>query len=231
MILIFSAATAWPQDDDASKAQTAEAMKHLGKWVWDKRTYDKQTVHFWNSFVIPRDAVVTNAVLYVTVDNGYRLLLDGREIGRGSDWKTLTEYDVKYLLQPGEHVLAVEAFNDRLAGGLMFGMQIKMVNRKPIEIFSDESWKIIPPEEGNWETVKHPSANWASAIVVGKIGEAPWQPWPYAVASVPPLRPVMLRFWQTWWFQITLLSALGTVVLICLWLLTQLAAQSKAQRL
>ena len=231
MVLIFSATMAWPQDDDASKAQTAEALKHLGRWVWSQRTYDKQTVHFWNSLVIPRDAVVTNAILYVTVDNGYRLLLDGREIGRGSDWKTITEYDLKWLLSPGEHVFTVEAFNDRLAGGLIFGMQVEMANRKPIEISSDESWKIIPPEEENWENIKHPPANWASAIVVGKMGERPWIPWPMAVAAVPPLRPVTLHFWQTLWFQITLLSALGIVMLICLWLLTQLAAQSKAQRL
>jgi signal transduction histidine kinase len=231
MILIFSAATALPQDDDASKAQIAEATNHLGKWVWDQRTYDKQTVHFWNSFVIPRGAVVSNAVLYITADNSYQLLLDGREIGRGSDWKTLTEYDLKYLLPPGEHVLAVEAFNDRLAGGLMFGMQIDMAGGKAIEMFSDDSWKIIPPEEKDWENIRHPPANWASAVVVGGVGEAPWTPWPYAVASVPPLQPLTVHFWQTLWFQITLLSALGTVVLICLWLLAQLAAQSKAQRL
>lgn len=231
MILIFSAATAWPQDDDVSKAQTAEALKHLGKWVWDSHTSDKQTVRFWNSFVIPKGAAVSNAIIYVTVDNGYRLLLDGREIGRGSDWKTLTDYDLKRLLNPGEHVLAVEAFNDRLAGGLMFGMQIDMATGKPVEIISDESWKIIPSEEKDWEDIKHPPAGWASAIVVGKIGEAPWTPWPYAVASVPPLQPLTVHFWQTPWFQITLLSALGTVVLICFWLLTQLAAQSKAQQL
>ena len=229
--LFFLTATAWPQDDDASKAQTAEAMKHLGKWVWDKHTSDKQTVHLWNSFVIPKNTAVSNAIIYITVDNGYRLPFDGREIGRGSDWKTLTEYDVKWLLSPGQHIITVEAFNDRLAGGLMFGMRIEMANHDPVEIFSDESWKIIPPEEKNWENIKHAPANWASAVVVGKIAEPPWKPWPLAVTSVPPLRPITLYFWQTLWFQITTLITLGILVLICLWLLTQLTVQSKAQRL
>jgi signal transduction histidine kinase len=231
LIFIFSALTALPQDDDASKAQTAEALKHLGKWVWDKQTSDKQTVRFWNSFVIPKGAAVSNAVIYVTVDNGYRLLLDGREIGRGSDWKTLTQYDLKLLLRPGEHILAVEAFNDRLAGGLMFGMHIEMAKSRPIEMISDESWKIIPLEEKNWENEKHPSPNWSSAIVVGKVGVAPWNMWPMAVVSVPPLRPLTIYFWQTLWFQITTLTMLGFAVLICFWLVTQLTAQSKAQRL
>lgn len=230
MALIFPA-TARSQDDDASKAQTADAMRHMGQWVWDKRTADKQTVRFWNSFTIPKGAAVSNAVIYITVDNGYRLLLDGREIGRGSDWKTITEYDVKWLLRPGQHILAVEAFNDRLAGGLIFGMQIEMANRKPVEMFSDESWKIIPPGENNWENIKHPPANWPSAAAVGKMGEPPWKPWPMAVASVPPLRPLTMYFWQTLWFQIATLTTLGFAVLICLWLVAQLTAQSKAQRL
>jgi signal transduction histidine kinase len=233
VVLFFAVSpfAALAQDDDASRAQMADALKHLGKWVWDKQTFDKQTVRFWNSFEIPKGAAVSSAIIYITVDNGYRLLLDGREIGRGSDWKTITEYDVKWLLRPGQHVLAVEGFNERLAGGLMFGMHIEMGNRVPLEMISDESWKIVPPEENNWENIKHPSPDWASVIVVGKMGSAPWAQWPMAVVSVPPLRPVTLFFWQTLWFQITMLTTLGIVVVICFWLLTQLTAQSKAQRL
>jgi signal transduction histidine kinase len=219
------------QDDDASRAQIAEGLKRVGKWVWDKKTFDKQTVYFWNSFAIPKGAFISNATLYITADNGYELWLDGRELGRGSDWKTLTEYDLKYLLKPGIHTLAVEAFNDRLAGGLMFGMRIEIPGQKPVEILSDESWKIVPPEENNWQTQKFPRPYWASAIVVGKVNDVPWKPWPYAIAFVPPLRPPLLHFWQTLWFQITLLTILGIVVLICLWLVTQLTVQSKAQRL
>ena len=39
-----------------------------------------------------------------------------------------------------------------------------------------------------------------------------------------------MRFWQTGWFQLTLVSVCSLVVLCCLWLMTQLAAQSKTQR-
>lgn len=219
------------QDDDTGRAQIAEATGHLGAWVWDKKTSDKQTVRFWNSFVIPKGAAVSSAIIYITVDNGYRLLLDGREIGRGSDWKTITQYDVKWLLKPGQHMLAIEGFNDRLAGGLIFGMHIEMPKHEPIQLLSDESWKIVPPEEKNWEHIKHASTDWPSAIVVGKMRELPWKPWPMAVASVPPLQPIAMYFWQTLWFQITTLTLLGIVALICLWLLTRLTAQSKAQRL
>src|SRR5262245_34261093 len=61
----------------------------MGSWIWDTTTFDKQTCRFWRAFDIPH-STVAKASLKITVDNGYRLFLDGREIGRGSDWRTLT---------------------------------------------------------------------------------------------------------------------------------------------
>jgi signal transduction histidine kinase len=112
----------------------------------------------------------------------------------------------------------------------MFGMEIQIPGRPSIEIVSDDSWKIVPPDEDNWTTLKHPSPTWGSAIVEGKANVSPWSPWPYAVVSVPPLRPLVLHFWQALWFQITLLSLLGLAVLVSLWLMAELMAQLKAQR-
>src|SRR5207244_1599484 len=72
---------------------------------------------------------------------------------------------------------------------------------------------------------------WRAATVVGALGEQPWWTAPMRIPKTPPLRPVMLQFWQTAWFQITLLTACGIVVLICLRLAAELALQSKAQGL
>ena len=229
-LTLFSPATARAQDDDEGRAQIDEALRHMGKWVWDKTTFDKQSIHLWKSFEIPPGARVSRAIIYITVDNSYRLLLDGREIGRGSDWKTISAYDVKSLLSPGEHVLAVDAFNDRLAGGLIFGMEINIAGRPPLTIMSDDSWSIVPLDEKDWATVKRPSDSWEPVVVEGKANTAPWKPWPYAVVSMPPIQPIELRFWQTAWFQIATLTLLGATMLCSLWLMTQLAAQSKARR-
>ncbi len=233
LLLLFSilpTITALPQDDDESKAQIAEALRHVGQWVWDKQTFDKQTVRLWNTFTIPAGAHVSSAMIYVTVDNGYRLFLDGREVGRGSDWKTITQYDVKSLLSPGKHILAIEAFNDRLAAGMIFGMEIEMPGHAPMEIKSDDTWRIVPLDENGWEAERHASPLWGFAVLEKNANSAPWTPWPYAMVSVPPLQPLEYRFWQTLWFQAALLSLLGIAVLLSLWLMTQLAAQSKAQR-
>lgn len=233
-LLVFFAGPVFAQQNLPAEADSNamhEATSQLGSWIWDARTFDKQSCRFWRSFVVPAGATVSQATLRITVDNSYRLFLDGREIGRGSDWRTLTEYDLKWLLNPGEHVLAVEAFNDRLAGGFIFSLQIGMIGRPPIRMISDTNWLVVPLAEKKWERIRHAKPDWLPARIVGGLGTPPWNNWPYAMLTEPALRPILVPFWQTTWFQIAMLVMFGLLVLLCLWLVTQLMLQSKAQRL
>ncbi len=202
----------------------------VGSWIWDTTTRDKQTCRFWRAFEIPH-STVAHAQLQLTVDNGYRLFLDGREIGRGSDWKTLTVYDLTWVLKPGRHVLAVEAFNDRLEGGLIMGLRVELVNQNVIEVKSDENWLVVPLTASGWEDRKEPGADWHHAKVVGNVGSPPWTPWPFGPPINLAVRPWIVYFWQTGWFQIALLVTCGVAVLVCLQLMTRLAVQSRSQRL
>jgi signal transduction histidine kinase len=207
----------------------AEATNHLGLWIWDAKAADKQTCRLWKSFVIPPGASVTRATLRITVDNGYRLYLDGREIGRGSDWKTITEYDITWLLPAGRHILAIEGFNERLEAGLILGLDIQLLDQRSIEIVSDNTWFIVPNTLPNWVEQKMAPGSWPHATVVGFMHQPPWDKWPYGISVEPPLRPIIVHFWQTGWFQLTLVTVCALAVLFCLWLMTQLTAQSKAQ--
>ncbi len=211
-------------------ALIAEATNHLGLWIWDTKAVDKQTCRLWKAFAIPPGASVSHATLRITVDNGYRLFLDGREIGRGSDWRTVTEYDVTWLLPPGRHVLTVEGFNDRLEAGLIFGLDIQLLDQNTIEVVSDNTWHIVPNTLRNWVYQKNASPDWPNATVVGVMHQHPWEKWPFGVSTEPALRPIIVHFWQTGWFQLTLVTVCALAVVFCLWLMTQLTAQSKAQR-
>jgi signal transduction histidine kinase len=218
-----------PPADVAPTNTIFSGTNGVGSWIWDSNTFDKQTCRFWRSFDVPH-STVAKATLRLTADNGYRLFLDGREVGRGSDWRTLTEYDLTWLLNPGRHVLAVEAFNERLEGGLIMGLRVELVDQRVVEIASDENWRVVPNTDTGWENKKQPSPNWRPAKIVGAVGSKPWDVWPYGTISLPPMRPVTLHFWQAGWFQITLLTTCSVVVLICLQLMARLALQSKAQR-
>lgn len=233
LFFIFSDATfsAGGASINADSDRTAEATNHLGRWIWDSRTFDKQTCRLWKSFVIPPGSAVSRAILRITVDNGYRLFLDGREIGRGSDWRTMTVYDVTWLLNHGTHVLAVEGFNDRLEGGMIFGLEIQRVDQSVMEIVSDNTWRIVPNILADWAGKKSASVEWPQATVVGAIHQHPWENWPVGIVTEPPIRPLVTHFWQAGWFQLSLAASCGLALLVSVWLMTQLSAQSKSQLL
>lgn len=210
-------------------AWLAEATNHLGSWIWETNASDKQTVRLFKPFEVP-DEQVTNAVLRITVDNGYTLFLDGQELGRGSDWRTLTKYDVTRLLSPGRHAVLVEGFNDRLEGGLIFSLFIEPAGAPPVEIDSDASWFIVPPGVKNWREQKFAPLGWHHARVIGPVRSHPWENWPYGMATVPAMNPLIVHFWQRGWFQLTLLAICVVTGLFSLWLLAQLSAQSRAQK-
>lgn len=203
----------------------------VGSWIWAAETHDKQFCRLWRSFKVPASVPVTRAKIRVTADNGFRLMLDGRELGRGSDWRSLTEYDVSQLLSPGTHVLAVEAFNDRLEAGVLFGLRIELADGSVTEIGSDGSWRVAPDAERGWETRRHALPDWPAAVVVGAFGAPPRSSMPYGVTTLPPFHPIVLRPWQTGWFQIALSSVCGVALIVCLRLMLQLGLQSKAQQL
>ena len=212
----------------------------VGSWVWAAVTYDKQTVHLWHPFEIPKGTAVAKANLRITVDNAYTLFLDGRELGKGSDWRSLTEYDISQILDPGWHVLAVDGFNDNREAGLLFGLRIELTDGRVITISSDSSWRIVPKDEPGWQHRQEALANWVRATVVSEFLPRPNAKYakekefdrkPTMIVKVPVLRPVEMKFWQHGWFQLSILSVAVVAVLTCLQLLARLSVQSKAQTL
>ncbi len=231
-LLLFSTAIRNFADEPSANAPTDwvfAATNHLGQWIWDTKTFDKQTVRFWKEFTVPPAGKISSALIHITVDNGYTLFLDGEEIGRGSDWRTVTEYDVTQLLGPGSHAVSVEGFNDRLEGGLIFGLHIEFTGGETLEVISDKSWLVSAGEAGKWNGKKMDAAASHPVRVIGALRTRPWENWPYGMATVPPLRPQTVHFWQRGWFQFSLFFTAAAAMLVSFWLMTQLAASAKAQ--
>ncbi len=234
MTLVVSAAPAAdpaPSDSGATLKVIRAATDQLGSWIWAERTYDKQTCRLWQSFEIPAHREVNAARLLITADNTFRLFLDGREIGRGSEWHRLTEYDVSRVLKPGLHVLAVECFNDWSAAGMILGLEVSFKQGENFRVQSDDTWRIVPNELARWESRTTPQPNWGRAVALGKFNAPPWEEvQPYA-ALAPAVTPLEMHFWQQGWFQITLLTVCVAAILVSLRLMAQLATQRRAQAL
>ena len=202
----------------------------IGHWIWADKTEDKQTCRLWRKFEVPSGALVSLAMLRITADNGYRVFLDGLEIGRGGDFNDLTEYNVTQLVTPGPHVLAVEGFNDALAAGVILGLQIQMLNGQQIRVLSDPSWLVVPTEEKNWTTRGEPKAGWKHAHIVAFAGKFDWAR-PKRILSSPPLLPRTIYFWQRGWFLFSMLSVIVVAVVFSIRQGLKLTVQTRSQKL
>jgi signal transduction histidine kinase len=205
-----------------------ESTNGLGDWIWAGQTFDYQVCRLWRSFEIPLHADVSLARLRITADNGYRVFLDGREVGSGHNWRFVTEYDLTSLLQPGLHVLGVEAFNEEREAGVTVGFNVDFSDGTGFYLGSDRTWRLVPESDKGWLTRSQPDNRWKAAEIVAPMGGRPWRILKNIVVA-PPLRPFAL--WQRGWFQIALLGLCGVIMLICLRLTARLAMQAKAQRL
>ncbi len=202
----------------------------VGDWIWTTNVTDRQSCHLWRAFDIPAAPAVSRAILRMTADNSYTVYLDGREIGRGGEANSLTEYDLTWLLSPGHHVLAVEAFNDTLDAGVVLGLRVQLAGGKKLEVFSGPDWRVATTNERNWRTRKTAADEWPAAQVVGYAGRAWWQ-YPYKIITVPPLQPPVIHFWQQPWVLAALLLACLTVAVLWVRQGLRLALQKRTHRL
>ena len=212
----------------------ADATNGLGSWIWTNKTFDRQTCRLWKEFDIPSGAKVSLARMKITVDDGYQFFLDGRELGQGANWRGLTEYDLTLLLTSGHHVLAVNCFNDLFLAGLIMNLSIELDDGKNIDIQSDETWRVVPENQKNWEKLNHARAEWPAATVLPDSDRAPYlarEHWPDDYMSVPRFQPLVIPFWQTGWFHLLLASVSGLFFLVCIVLLFQVAFHKQEQRL
>jgi len=237
LLALFSApaarADAADNTADSQKIQMEQEAPYvsptngLGSWIWEEKTLDNQTCQLWKTFEIPNQGTVTNARLVMTTDNEFTLYLDGRELGRGAEWRELFVFDVTQLLTPGRHVLAVNCYNGSFFAGMLFGLRVDLADGRSIEVKSDKSWKVVPEGAGRWTKRTEADPLWPAATVIAPLGGSPWWTAPTAVNMMPSLQPIRVFFWQTGWFQITLLSVCALVILISFRLMAQLALHRK----
>jgi signal transduction histidine kinase len=201
----------------------------VGPYIWAAKTADKQTCRLWRAFDVPHGATVTKASLRVLADNGFVVSLDGRELGMGSDYYYMTDYDIGEVLAPGRHVVAIRAFNESHQAGVVAGIRVELETGDPIVILSDTSWRVVPDNDRGWERRTEPLPTWEPAAVVAPFGATPWIDPPLRLNSVlvhPPEEPA---FWNQGWFQSLVAAVGGGAAVVSLLLAARLVAESKAR--
>jgi signal transduction histidine kinase len=231
LLLIAPAKSAtMPASNVLSDASKLDPEYGVGSWIWSGEIHNQQTCRFWRRIDIPSNASVLRAELIIAADDDYHLFVDGRDIGQGTLWYDLAEYDLTQILTPGPHILAVECFNAYLQAGLVAGLRIQLKNGQSIEAPTDATWKIVPNSEKNWITRRKADSRWTAAVVEAKFGEGTWKGKQLRIFQLPPVQPVIVTYWQSGWFRLLMFSTCAVLAALCLWLIGKLAVYSQAQQ-
>lgn len=162
---------------------TASSPFEGARWIWfpegnPAANAPKGERFFRRVISLPPDAVVQRAALALTVDDQFKLYVNGAEVGRSSGqtdaWKDAQSYDLKARLRPGSNVIAVKAFNDASAAGLLAKLEVETGTGPSLGLVSDAAWRTSATAAEGWNEVAFNDAAWASAKDLAKLGEGPW---------------------------------------------------------
>ena len=122
-------------DDDAPFSAGAQ-------WIWYPNDRAAAERFFSKQFELRQTP--TSARLRITCDNGYTVLINGRQIGSGNRWERIEQYDVTTALRAGHNVIAVRAVNQGDSAGL-----IAELVAGELRVATDATWQCATTHGGN----------------------------------------------------------------------------------
>lgn len=148
-------------------------------WIWfpegNPRADAPRGMRFFRkAFDVPANKKVETAVLTASADNFFRAFLNGQEVSSGEDFKTPRAVMVHEQLTPGKNVLAIAARNNEGPAALAARLKITYTDGSTETVTTDATWKTLNTPRANWQSKEFDDSGWKEAIVLAKVGEAPW---------------------------------------------------------
>ncbi len=158
----------------AEGVPTQESGNPATGWIWkSKVATDGEKVFFRREFELPPN--VASATISIVCDDWHHLYVNGVDLGMVSGWTTLKIYDVlPHLKQGGRNVIAVESRNDKGAAALALRFRATLKDGKKLHVVSDGTWVCNSEVSDGWQNLDFPTELWPKAVVVAKMGDAPW---------------------------------------------------------
>ncbi|MEN6333420.1 MAG: family 78 glycoside hydrolase catalytic domain, partial [Phycisphaerales bacterium] len=170
---------------DASRQRDPEGRKvdlSLGSWIWHagenaKTAAPAATRYFRRKFEIPQDRELVSAMSAVSVDNGFTLYVNGRQVGNGNSFKEAVLTNLVQYLHGGSNVIAIEARNEGDStnpAGVLAVLVLRFKTGEPITIVSDEQWSSSASVTSGWTSSVFDETGWQKAEKLGAYGIGPW---------------------------------------------------------
>jgi hypothetical protein len=162
----------------SARAEESTAADHVvfstaANWIWIPDEKEGRASRYFRR-LIRLDALPTIARIRITCDNGYTLFVNGREIGHGSAWERVQEYDVKSVLKTGDNVVAVDARNDGGEAGFIAELAMRDSSRTETRIGTDIAWRCSHTKTDAWRDAAFDASSWPRAIVVSPFEGSLW---------------------------------------------------------
>ncbi|MEY3898160.1 MAG: hypothetical protein RLZZ214_3681, partial [Verrucomicrobiota bacterium] len=143
-------------------------------WIWKSATaVEGEKAFFRREFQLP--ANLASASMTVICDDSHHLFVNGDDLGVASGWNSPRNYDVLSHLKPGgRNLIAIEGVNERGNAGMALRFRATLKDGKKLHIVSDGNWRCSSEAPEGWQNLDFQANAWPKAVVVAKMGDAPW---------------------------------------------------------
>ncbi|MGD1978104.1 MAG: DUF1549 domain-containing protein [Akkermansiaceae bacterium] len=148
-------------DRTAGKKVEGKSQGVVGEWIWTATNARPagEKVTFVREVKLPPQAT---GRIVITCDNEYVLMVNGREVGRDSNWEDVEAYDLSKVLKAGRNVFEVQARNlgsGPNAAALFAQLEFIDQEGRKVVVSTDSKWK------ANGKTaVSHRNKLWESRV-------------------------------------------------------------------
>ncbi len=164
-------------------------------WIWDKIEAKEKAAQdpllFRRVFQIQGD--VETAVLWITADNRYQVVVNGVLVGQGENWQVPQKFVLKGLLREGDNEVVIRAKNDDDGPGALAAWLTYSTPQGEATLATNQSWQQRKDDsDANdlWWAARD-DGGWKPAVELGVIKST--EPWGNQVTWDQPQEIVLER--------------------------------------
>lgn len=180
-------------DEEPSTGSLSHRQVLAGEsWIWrqgeDGRLWAPAgPVVFRRRFTLPPGDLPVRAPALMVADDRFELRINGRDVGLGGSFRTITEMDAREALRAGDNVAVVRVINGSDSpAGLCGRLEFEWSDGTTVSIATDGTWETASGLADCWSDPEAPEAVWRPAVSIARMGEAPWD-----MAQLPAEPPVL----------------------------------------
>ncbi|MGB0325894.1 MAG: DUF1549 domain-containing protein [Akkermansiaceae bacterium] len=162
-------------DRNSNPKRDLKGRGMVGEWIWTATNARPagEKVTFTREVKLPPKA---RGRIVITCDNEYFLKVNGREVGRDSNWEDVESYDLSKVLRTGKNVIEVQAKNlGQTPNAAALFAQLVFVDQ--------EGREVVVATDGRWKAdgkpaLIHPTKLWESRVkpqILDHLNQKPGQ--------------------------------------------------------